>query len=413
MKVLIYGVNYAPELTGIGKYSGEMAEWLARQGHEVRVVTAPPYYPEWKVAEGHSAVRYHRENMNGVQIWRCPLYVPQHPSGLKRILHLASFALSSLPVMIRQLFWKPDIMMVIEPPLFCAPTTWLTARLSGAKCWLHVQDFEVDAAFDLGIIPFAWMKRVVSGIEHWLMRRFDVVSTISNSMLNRLSEKGVSEPVLFPNWADLSHFRFDNSGRESFRNLLGLEQGQSLCLYSGNIAVKQGLEILLEVAPRLPECHFVICGDGANRKVLEARATHLNISNLIFMPLQPLALLPAMLSAADIHLVIQRGGAADLVMPSKLTNIFAVGGVAVVTVEKDSELGRHAEGEHACLYRCDPDNADALVDAINRMIEHRELAVSLGLRAITYATDYIDMDHVLGQLESRLRAAVIGKGSDR
>lgn len=49
MKILLYGVNYAPELTGIGKYSGEMAIWLAEQGHEVRVVTAPPYYPEWKV----------------------------------------------------------------------------------------------------------------------------------------------------------------------------------------------------------------------------------------------------------------------------------------------------------------------------------------------------------------------------
>ena len=49
MKVLLYGINYAPELTGIGKYSGEMAEWLSQLGHDVRVVTAPPYYPEWKV----------------------------------------------------------------------------------------------------------------------------------------------------------------------------------------------------------------------------------------------------------------------------------------------------------------------------------------------------------------------------
>jgi len=50
MHILIHGINFAPELTGIGKYTGEMAEWLA-------------------------------------------------------------------------------------------------ARLSGAKAWLHVQDFEVDAAF--------------------------------------------------------------------------------------------------------------------------------------------------------------------------------------------------------------------------------------------------------------------------
>lgn len=45
MKILVYGINYSPELTGIGKYTGEMVEWLAAQGHEVRVITAPPYYP--------------------------------------------------------------------------------------------------------------------------------------------------------------------------------------------------------------------------------------------------------------------------------------------------------------------------------------------------------------------------------
>jgi hypothetical protein len=49
MKILVYGINYSPELTGIGKYTGEMVEWMASQGHDVRVITAPPYYPEWKV----------------------------------------------------------------------------------------------------------------------------------------------------------------------------------------------------------------------------------------------------------------------------------------------------------------------------------------------------------------------------
>ena len=46
MKILVYGINYSPELTGIGKYTGEMVEWLAAQGHEVRVINAPPYYPQ-------------------------------------------------------------------------------------------------------------------------------------------------------------------------------------------------------------------------------------------------------------------------------------------------------------------------------------------------------------------------------
>jgi len=201
--------------------------------------------------------------------------------------------------MIRQLFWKPDVVVVIEPPLFCAPTAWLVARMSGAKCWLHIQDFEVDAAFDLGIIPFGWMKRMVSAVERWLMRRFDSVSTISNSMLKRLHEKGVAEPVLFPNWADLSRICFDEAGAESFRAELGIGGGETLCLYSGNIAVKQGLDILLDVALQLPDYHFVICGDGANRKALQDEVARQGIQNITFLPLQPLERLSAMLSAAD------------------------------------------------------------------------------------------------------------------
>jgi len=408
MKILIYGVNYAPELTGIGKYSGEMAEWLAAQGHEVRVVTAPPYYPEWSVGEGYSAASFKREEIAGVGVWRCPLYVPEQPSGLKRILHLASFALSSLPVMIRQMFWKPDVVVVIEPPLFCAPTAWLTSRLSGAKCWLHVQDFEVDAAFDLGIIRFAWMKRVVSSIERWLMARFDVVSTISNSMLNRLQEKGVESPVLFPNWADLSRIRFDEAGRVSFRAEQGISDKETLCLYSGNIAVKQGLEILLDVAVQMLDCRFVICGDGVSRQELQSKAEALGLKNMVFLPLQPLEQLSAMLSAADIHLVIQKGGAADLVMPSKLTNILAVGGVAIATAEPESELGRLGKGDTPCLYRCDPEDADALIKSITILIEDKALAEKLSCSANTYADKYMAMDQVLKKFESRLKATVSG-----
>ena len=103
MRIVIYGINYSPELTGIGKYSGEMAEWLASRGHEVRVVTAPPYYPQWRIREGFSNIWSKEEksytdltfnNGSGVLVYRCPLWVPEQPSGFKRLLHLASFAFS-------------------------------------------------------------------------------------------------------------------------------------------------------------------------------------------------------------------------------------------------------------------------------------------------------------------------------
>ncbi len=105
MKILVYGINYAPELTGIGKYTSEMCEWLAIHGHEVRVVTAPPYYPEWEVSKPYSSYRYSYEEMKGVRVWRAPLWVPGKVNGLNRIVHLMSFALTSLPVVLSQVAW--------------------------------------------------------------------------------------------------------------------------------------------------------------------------------------------------------------------------------------------------------------------------------------------------------------------
>ena len=68
MRILIYGLNYAPEVTGVGKYTAEMAELLAAHGHEVRVVCAPPYYPQWRVHDGYRAWRYRRDVRQGVNI---------------------------------------------------------------------------------------------------------------------------------------------------------------------------------------------------------------------------------------------------------------------------------------------------------------------------------------------------------
>ena len=153
METLIIGINFSPELTGIGKYTGELAEYLVEAGHEVRVITAPPYYPQWQVQDGYSSWRYRRERRRGIVIYRCPLWVPARPTGLKRILHLASFGLSSLPPAILLAGWRPQVVLSIAPALLSAPAALLSARLAGAKAWLHIQDFELEAAVSLGLVP--------------------------------------------------------------------------------------------------------------------------------------------------------------------------------------------------------------------------------------------------------------------
>src|SRR5215468_7357257 len=113
MRILIYSANFAPEPTGVGKYSGEMAAWLADRGHEVRVVAAPPYYPDWKLDPAYAWPPFRREQWKGVTVYRAPLWVPKAPGGLARVLHLLSFAITSLPLMLAQLHWRPDLVITV------------------------------------------------------------------------------------------------------------------------------------------------------------------------------------------------------------------------------------------------------------------------------------------------------------
>jgi len=408
MRILIYGINYFPELTGIGKYSGEMAEWLAAKGHDVRVVAAPPYYPAWKVDSGYSALKYRTEVLKGVKVMRCPVWVPQDPKPLTRLLHLMSFAIFSIPQLLRNGFWKPDLIFCIAPTLFCAPNALLFSRFTGAKSLLHIQDFEIDAMFGLGMIGAGKIfVRAAYGIESFLYRLFDRVSTISQSMCGRLEQKGVNKDdiILFPNWVD-TRFLNPHADKKKYRDMWGFNDGDRVILYSGNLGKKQGLEILLEVARSLrhrSNYHFVVVGEGAHKQTLMDEAERSGVKNVHFHPLQSYEFLPDLLCMADIHLVLQKKGAADAVMPSKLTGILSVGGHAIITSEEDTEIGRLVLQNPGIAVLAPPENAAALETAIVACAEKTFRAGGPGYNVIArrYAEENLGMDSVLSKLESQ------------
>lgn len=409
LRLLFLGLNYTPELTGIGKYSGEMMEWLAGRGHEVRVVTTPPYYPAWRVSDGYSWWRYSREvSPAGAVIYRCPLWVPKRPKGLSRVMHLLSFAISSLPVMLTQTAWRPVLVLTVEPAFACAPVALLAARLCGAPAWLHIQDYEIDAAFDLGLLPSGGLlHRFAKGCERLVRRGFARFSTISPSMLERLSQKGIdpARATLFPNWVDVETIR-PMDGENALRRELGIERDQIVLLYSGNMGMKQGLEILPQLASRLRDhknLHFIFCGDGAYRPQLEQAVA--DLENVSFLPLQPLERLNELLNAADIHLLTQRADAADLVMPSKLTGMLASGRPVIATAAPGTQVARAVEGHGIAVV---PDDLQALADAAVVLAENPELRRSLGYAAREFAERELARDSVLLRFESAIERMLDG-----
>lgn len=400
MRILVYGINYSPELTGIGKYTGEMVEWMAREGHDVRVITAPPYYPQWKVGERYSAWRYRREEGDAT-VWRCPLYVPKQPSTLKRLLHLGSFALSSFFPLMAQRRWKPDRIIGVVPTLFCTPGMRLLAKLSGARTLLHIQDYEVDAMLGLGLAgngKTGKVAQLATAFERSGLHNVDNVSTISRSMMNKAQAKGVAaeKVIFFPNWSEVARFQKVNEDEViSLRQQLGLPDDKKIILYSGNIGEKQGLENVIAAAEQLREqpLVFAIVGQGGGKARLEKMARERGLRNVLFFPLQPYEALPALLKMGDCHLVVQKRGAADAVLPSKLTNILAVGGNAVITAEPETELGQLCDSFAGIAVCVEPESVDALVAGIAQALAMPKNNTV----AREYAERTLDKENVLRQ----------------
>jgi len=413
LRILIYGLNYSPELTGIGKYTGEMAAWLAHRGHEVRVVTAPPYYPAWRVREDYRGRWYHTEHVPGEPIvHRTPLYVPQRPTGVKRIVHLVSFVLGSLPIMLRQMYWQPEVVFTVEPTFFCTPLTLFVAKCAGAYSWLHVQDFEVDAAFELGLLPAQGpIHDAALRIENFLIYAFDRVSGISARMVERAVAKGIEphKAILFPNWVDIERI-YPLSPECRSRNLVLQELAKTcpeihkktIILYSGNMGAKQGLERLGPLAESFcceDGVHFVFCGDGAFRGRLETAVR--TLPNVSLLPLQPLDRLNELLNAASIHLLPQRASAADLVMPSRLSAMLASGRPVIATAHAGTQVATVVEGRGLVV---PPEDSEALRAAVHTLADNPELRDKLGSSAREYAAAHLSKQAVLTQFERDLES---------
>lgn len=425
MRIVIYGINFSPEAVGVGKYSGELASWLAARGHEIRVITAPPFNPQWHVWSGYSSWKYHREYVTvegvthgssgpstsepAIEVFRCPTWVPRDPRGSKRLLHLLSFALSSCVPAIRQLAWRPDIVLLVEPTLLCALPALMMARWSGAKSWLHVQDFEVDAAFELGDFSYPRLRKCALTIERKLLQSFDRVSTISNRMLELLAIKGVdpTRAILFPNWVNVNDI-YPLRRPSAMRATLGIFEETIVALYSGSMGNKQGLDLLVDVARRLShrrDLLFVLCGEGAYREVLLRETSAM--ANVRLLGLQPVEALNDLLNLADIHLLPQRADAADLVMPSKLTGMLASGKPVIATANPGTQLASVVSGRGIVVPPGDP---NSFVTAILELSNSVELRTRLGANARDYAVSQMGLDEILQKFEQELASVYRNPG---
>jgi len=404
MRILIFGINYSPELTGIGKYTGEMGSWFAQQGHDVHVVTAVPYYPEWEVHEKYKGKLWHTEDIDGAKVHRIPLYVPKNVTSAKRIIHEFSFVMGIVPVWFTFLFKKKfDVVFCAAPPFHLGLLPLLYSKLKGVPMITHVQDLQVDAAKELGMIKNKAFLNLMFSIERFILKKSKKVSTISLGMQLKISGKGVTkdQQVLFPNWVDENNI-MPLPKEQSLRQQFGLKDSDKVILYSGNLGEKQGLEVIIDVALKYKDrndVYFLIVGSGGGKEKLEQSAKDAGLNNVMFFPLQPYNKLSALLATADVHLVLQKKSAADLVMPSKLTGILAAGGFAIVTAEPGTSLYTVVNQYNMGLI-IEPESVLALCDGIEYAVNNDITGYKANARK--YAEAYLSKESILRDFELQL-----------
>lgn len=374
MRVIVWGINYAPEPTGIAPYNTDLCEFLAERGHAVEMVSSFRYYPQWERLPGDGNTLYRTDRIGRVDVHRCWCYLAKQPRAYKRILHELSFCLTSF---IRVLCLKrPDLVIVISPPLALGFFAWLACLVKRTRFVFHVQDLQPDAAVGLGMLKPSLLTRALYRLEAFAYAKASRVSSISAGILEAFAQKGVPKRkrMLFPNWLrQTPEDMLRGADATRARSKYGIPQDALLAVYSGNIGKKQNLSILCEAgrllstAPAVSrEIVLMIAGDGAGRAQLEADLAQSPAPRVRLLPLLDDDDYKDMLAATDISLITQAPGTGQYFFPSKLLSSLCARVPVIAVADETSELAQAVrEGAFGTVIAAD--QPALLADCLRRL----------------------------------------------
>lgn len=408
MKINVWGINYAPEPTGIAPYNTALCEHLSRTGHEVRMVTSFAYYPSWKKGPEDGGQLYRTDEMRNVPVHRCWHYVPGKASALKRIFHEGTFVFTSF---LRQLTLPaPDVYVVVSPPLLLGASAWLLGKIKRRPFVFHAQDLQPDAAAGLGMLKQGTLMRALYRLESFAYAKASRVSGITPGMLQAFRSKGVADSrlVLFPNGVVMPDPAF-RPAVGMFRARHGFATDDFLVVYSGNLGVKQGLDVLVEAARELRDnrIRIVICGEGAQRAKLEELVRTYGLRNVTMLPLQSDSAYRELLVDADLCVITQQSGSGGCFFPSKLLTTLAWQKPVLTVADEESELVR-AMRVGTFGTNVAPGQPQKLAAALEILAGDTDLLGAYAAAGRQYVSQF-EMDQVLAGFSAELEK-LVGEG---
>ncbi len=402
-KITIITANYYPEDTAIGLYTAQFSEYLASKGFAVTVITGFPYYPQWKIAADYqSKPTYFSEIINGIEVIRYRQFVPEKVSFIGRIKMMLSFLHGTIRNIKK--INDTDLVLCIVPFTISVFPAYLLSKKAKAKLWIHIQDFEFDLAFQSGILKkgnalVAACKKLVLFVETKLLKKADVISSISYSMLKKVGEKSqITHPYFFPNWVSADKINPDLTKPHRY-----IDKNKFTLLYSGNIGEKQDWKTFENLCHLITDnsIEILIVGDGGYLNTLKEKTAHFKFVK--FLPPVPYDELPDLLCSADLHFLFQKQDVVDSIMPSKLLGMMASGKPSIITGNPISEVAEIIRQSKGGFYFSDK-GADEIYSAVQNLKESGELCHTMGQNARKYITEAFSETVILGNLEQKINS---------
>lgn len=385
MRVGILTQYYAPEMGAASARLGELAARLTERGHEVIVVSAMPNYPRGEVYPGYGGLLA-REDIDGAVVLRTWIWPTLSASVIPRTFSYLSFAASALLIASVRLP-RLDVLITESPPLPLGITGVLLSRLKGARFVFNVSDLWPESAVVLGVLGDGLATKLAYKLERFCYRHAWRVSCQSREIRASIDRRFTNVRTLaFLNGVDTG--RFSPAHRsDAARQQLG-RSSEVIALYAGLHGIAQGLDQLLTAAERISDdnLRFVFVGDGPEKGALLEQAQARRLHNVVFLPAQPKAAMPALLAAADIAVISLKMHIPGAV-PSKLYEAMASGLPVVLVAE--GEAAEILESAGAGLV-VKPGDTEGLVDALTRLARSPHERTRLGAAGRVAAVERYD-----------------------
>ena len=399
MRILIVTQYFWPENFRIT----DLANALKEKGHDVTVLTAMPNYPAGALYEGYSWWQKRRDSMQGIPIFRVPLFVRRKSKPWQLVLNYLSFVLTACllgPWILRGKYF--DVVFTYGPsPVTVAIPGILMARLKKARMFFWVQDLWPEALTATGAIKSPKILSVVRCLVKKIYHGCDYVLVQSKSFVESVITVGAEKEKVryFPNWAESLYHPVCLEADAPERKKVPIDG--FVVMFAGNLGIAQSLETIIGAARKLKSenIYWVFLGDGRRRAWLQSKVTELCLDKVCLLGSHPIETMPGYFSLADAMLVtLSDDPIMATTIPGKVQSYMACGKPIIAAL---NGAGAEVIEESLSGYCVKPGDVDGLASAVLDMSHlGKEKRRKMGESGRKYYQKNFDRDKLVRQLEA-------------